>query len=108
MSFEKAGDPVTLVRSPMFTKLESGRIVTASRPLRRVKGSIVGIILGARPRTASAINLIWAGVVPQQPPTILSHPFSAHSRSWGARLSGVSGEPVGSNGFGNPAFGWAL
>ena len=34
---------------------------------------------GFTPRTASAMRLIWAGVVPQQPPTIFSHPFSAHS-----------------------------
>ena len=32
---ENAGDPVTLVRSPMLTKLDSGRTVTASRPLNR-------------------------------------------------------------------------
>ena len=32
---EKRGEPVTLVRSPMLTKLVSGRMVRASIPLRR-------------------------------------------------------------------------
>ena len=49
-----------------------------------------------------------AGVVPQQPPTMFSQPLRAHSSSCGARVSGVSGKPVGSIGLGNPAFGYAL
>jgi len=63
---------------------------------------------GLTPRTASAMCLIWAGVVPQHPPTIFNQPLSAHSRSCGANDSGVSGNPVGNNGFGRPALGWAL
>ena len=58
------------------------------------------------PRTASAIALMCAGVVPQQPPTIFSQPFSAHSRNCGASDSGVSGKPVGNSGSGRPALGW--
>ena len=33
------GEPVTLVRSPMLTKFDSGRTVTLSRPLKRKYGS---------------------------------------------------------------------
>ncbi len=45
------------------------------------------------------------GVVPQHPITILNMPLRAHSASCGVSDSGVSGKPVGSSGFGNPAFG---
>ena len=58
--------------------------------------------------TAAAIIAICSGVVPQHPPTILSQPFSAHSRNCGARVCGVSGKPVGSSGSGSPALGWLL
>ena len=34
-SLAKTGEPVTLVRSPMLTKLDSGRTVRLSRPLKR-------------------------------------------------------------------------
>jgi len=99
------GEPVTLVRSPMLTKFASGRMVSASSPLRRVAGAIGGGTRGGRPRTASASARMCAGVVPQQPPTRFSHPFAAHSRSCGASVSGVSGNPVGCIGSGSPAFG---
>src|SRR6266850_721896 len=130
MSLENFGEPVTFVLSPIFTKFVSGRIVSGSRPLRRVKpspesplaaraalpalfsdgsaaraASGVFVSLGGNPFTDSASTLICAGVVPQHPPTKLSHPFSAHSFNCGASDSGVSGNPVGNNGFGNPAFG---
>ena len=36
INFENAGEPVTFVRSPILTKLVSGRMVKGSRPLRRV------------------------------------------------------------------------
>jgi hypothetical protein len=49
-----------------------------------------------------------SGSVPQQPPTMLSQPFRAHSPSCGARVSAVSGKPVGDSGSGRPAFGYAL
>jgi hypothetical protein len=46
-----------------------------------------------------------SGVVPQQPPTMLSQPFFAHSPMIGAMSLGVAGKPVGSRGSGSPAFG---
>src|SRR5216683_1944686 len=78
MSLANFGEPVTLVRSPMFTKFMPGRIVSASRPLRRVCGSIRGGRRGGKPRTAWAMAWMCAGVVPQQPPTMFSQPSSAH------------------------------
>ena len=63
----------------------------AAEPQARVRS--FGNFAGAMPRTASAIALMCGGVVPQQPPTILRKPASAHSRSCGASVSGVSGNP---------------
>src|SRR5690242_13960481 len=106
MSLANLGEPVTLVRSPTFTKFVSGRIVRGSRPLNRLNGSEVGTTRGDKPRTASLMTRMCAGVVPQQPPTRLSQPLRAQSLSCGARVSGVSGKPVGRRGFGRPAFGY--
>src|ERR1039457_5374858 len=83
-------------------------IVSASSPLRRRQGSITGTFRGGKSRTASAMALMCGGVESQQPPTMLSQPFCAHSLSCGASVSGVSGKPVGNSGFGRPAFGKAL
>src|SRR2546426_4204111 len=102
-SLANMGEPVTLVRSPMLTKLVSGRIVNGSRPLNRVYGSGQAGTLGLQSRTASAIAAIWAGVVPQHPPTRLSQPFAANSRRSSAMISGVSSNPP--NALGNPALG---
>ena len=46
--------------------------------------------LGVIPATASATWWIWSGVVPQQPPTILTRPASANSPSRPAMNSGLS------------------
>jgi hypothetical protein len=89
-------------------KFVSGVSVSASIPLRRKYGSTVGTTRGGIPRTACAIFPICGGVVPQQPPTMLKIPARPHSASCGASDSGVSGKPVGSSGFGNPAFGYTL
>jgi len=39
MSLANLGEPATFVRSPILVEFDSGRMVSASRPLRRVKGS---------------------------------------------------------------------
>ena len=104
-SLANTGEPVTFVRSPMLMKFDSGRTVTLSSPLKRRYGSISASSRGGESFTVSAIAFMCAGVVPQQPPTILSQPLSAHSRSCGAKDSGVSGKPVGSSGSGKPALG---
>src|SRR5689334_16642427 len=108
MSLENFGEPVTFVRSPMLTKFVSGRIVSGSRPLKRVNDSTFLRTRGGKPLTASASTLICGGVVPQQPPTKFNHPFSAQFFNCGASDSGVSGNPVGKSGFGKPAFGCEL
>src|SRR5207253_9526253 len=63
---------------------------------------------GLQPRTASATARMCSGVEPQQPPTKLSQPFSAHFATLGANVSAVSGNPVGDSASGRPAFGYAL
>src|SRR5260370_38873516 len=62
---------------------------------------------GLQSRTASVIARMCSGVVPQQPPTRLSQPFSAHFRSLGASVWGRSGKPVADTGSGKPTFGYA-
>ena len=64
-----------LVRSPTFTNRRSSVTVTGSRPDSRSAGAR----LGRRPRRPCprrppAIAAMWAGVVPQQPPTRLTKP----------------------------------
>src|SRR5258708_6620388 len=132
MSLENFGEPVTLVRSPIMVKLESGRIVSGSKPENwvfgvwrsafGVGGSAFGVggsdlsdrtdrklsdgsWRGATPFTDSAIARICSGVVPQQPPTMFSQPLAAHSFNWGESDSGVSGKPVSESASGRPAFG---
>ena len=53
MSFAKRGEPVTFVRSPTFTKLESGRSTSGSRPeSARAPRDLGPQRAAARPRTA--------------------------------------------------------
>src|SRR5690606_40775491 len=54
------------------------------------KASLAAGRRGASPATASAIARMWSGEVPQQPPTRLSSPAWANSRSTAAVSSGVS------------------
>src|SRR5262245_66572384 len=105
MNLSNFVEPLTFVLSPTLTKLVCGVSVNASCPERRNQGSTVGTWRGGNSLTASAMALMCAGVVPQQPPTILSQPFAAQSRSCGASVSGVSGNPVGDIGSGSPALG---
>ena len=103
MNFWNREDPVTLVRSPILIKLLSGRIIRGSKPLSLVKGSILGIFRGERVFIASAIALIWFGVVPQQPPTKFTRELSANSSMIDAMDLGVSSySPIS---LGSPALG---
>ena len=54
---------------------------------------------------ASAIAAMCAGVVPQQPPTMLTSPAVANSPTTRAIASGVSS--YSPKALGSPAFGWA-
>ena len=56
-----------------------------------------------RPSTARTIARMCSGVVPQQPPTMLTKPLAANSRSMAAVSRGVSS--YSPNAFGRPAFG---
>jgi hypothetical protein len=86
----KAREPVTLVRSPTFTNSDSGPTLKGSRPDRRSFFSTWGTLRGVTRLTASAIALMCAGEVPQQPPTIFTRPLRAHSTISAASCSGVS------------------
>ena len=103
MSSAKRRDPVTFVRSPIIRKLESGRTTRGSRPARRVSGSGAGTRRGSTPAAAAATARMWSGVVPQQPPSMLTRPLSANRPSSPAVVSGVSS--YSPKAFGSPAFG---
>ena len=70
---------MTLQRSPTFTNSESEEILKGSLPARRQAGKGSTGTRGAYLETASAMALIWSGLVPQQPPTIFRKPDSANS-----------------------------
>ena len=91
ISFANFREPVTFVRSPTFTNTLPGcGIASGSRPDSRVFGSISGSSRGGRPATASAIALTWAGVVPQQPPAMLTQPVAGEpAEDVGHRLGRV-------------------
>ncbi len=92
-----------LVRSPTFTKRLSSAMANGSRPDRRSAGTTTAGSRRSRPSTAWAIAAMWAGVVPQQPPRMLTKPASANSLTMPAVSSGVSS--YSPNALGSPAFG---
>ena len=98
--FLRAGDVGPLAD---HHEIDSGRIVSGSKPLSRVSASTFGRRRGGRFSTASAIALMCGGVVPQQPPTMFSQPLRANSPSSRAIDCGVSSKPP--NAFGKPALG---
>ena len=86
-------DPATFVLSPIFVNLfRATSMVTVSSPLN-FSGSCPssdGISRGAIPFRASAIALIWAGVVPQHPPAMFRRPSDAIAFMSAAIFSGDS------------------
>ncbi len=83
-------EPVTLARSPTLTNSESSPTLNGSSPDRRSFFSMAGILRGGTSFSASAIALICAGEVPQQPPAILRKPLVANSLTRRAVFSGSS------------------
>jgi hypothetical protein len=84
-------DPVTLVRSPIMMKFDSGVTSSRSRPDRRRVGRAAGFgWRGGSPSTARAMAAMCSGVVPQQPPTMFRNPLAANSRTSEEVVSGVS------------------
>jgi hypothetical protein len=98
-------EPVTLVRSPTLTNRLSSPILTGSRPDSFIAGSGAGSARGGSVATACAMAPMWSGVVPQQPPAMLTKPACANSLSNAEVMSGVSSKPVSLIGLGRPAFG---
>ena len=91
ISFLKRGEPVTLERSPIFTKGVSPLIIlNASRPLSRWAGTAVGMARGGNGETSLTTAAICPGVVPQQPPTMLTRPALAKPATALPVCSGVS------------------
>ena len=90
ISLRNLAEPVTLVRSPTLTKRMSDVSVNGSSPDSRRRGSISGTWRGAMPSIALAMAAIWSGVVPQQPPRMLTSPLSANSTTSPAMYSGLS------------------
>ncbi len=74
-------EPVMFVRSPIITKFVSSVIAKGSSPLNRVTETGSGRTRGCTSSTAAAIARTWSGVVPQQPPTMLTRPSRANSPS---------------------------
>jgi len=58
---------------------------------------------GGKSLTASRMARMWAGVEPQQPPTMFTQPFAANSRRSADMISGVSSNPP--KALGKPALG---
>src|SRR5262245_24861197 len=102
MSLRKRAEPVTLVRSPTLTNGISGVSVKASSPERRSRRGTSGILRGGLPSTARTMAAMCSGVVPQQPPTMLTSPASANSASSRhvIRALVVAAELVGQAGIG--------
>ena len=71
---------MTLVRSPIITNPVSPVIVNGSSPDSRVTrlGRAAADRRG-QARTAAAIAAMWAGSVPQQPPTMFTMPSAENS-----------------------------
>ena len=98
--FRRAGDVGALAdvdkrdRGRQFERLEAGE------PQARLDHGNVRGLCGA---TAAAIAAIWSGVVPQQPPTMLTRPAAANSPISPAMNSGLSS--YWPNSLGRPALG---
>ncbi len=82
ISFRNFAEPVTLVRSPTFTKGISFVSVNGSSPDSFMNAERVAGLRGSYFATASAIAAICSGVEPQQPPTTLTRPSRANSSTW--------------------------
>jgi hypothetical protein len=95
--------PVMLVRSPTLTNSESSVMLSGSSPERRRAGAISVGTCGALPSTALLNMAMWSGVVPQQPPTMLTSPLPANSSMIVDIWSGVSS--YSPNALGSPALG---
>ena len=91
------------VRSPTLTNSESSVTFSGSSPDRRRAGAILAGTCGALPSTALLNMAMWSGVVPQQPPMMLTRPLPANSSMIAAICSGVSS--YSPNALGRPAFG---
>ena len=96
-------EPATFVLSPILMKFDSAVMRKGSSPLNVSMCSLTGNSRGVTVDTISAIALMWSGVVPQHPPTMLKNLASAKSLIVFAISDAVSS--YSPNAFGRPAFG---
>ncbi|OPZ48800.1 MAG: hypothetical protein BWY91_03151 [bacterium ADurb.BinA028] len=103
MSLRKRAEPVMLVRSPTLTNSDCSSIVNGSNPASRVADGTSGTERGGIPATAATNCATCSGVVPQQPPMMLTRPDDANSPTTPDMVSGLSS--YSPNALGRPALG---
>src|SRR5690606_3068924 len=86
-------------------RLEAGQAGVALQA-HAATSSTRGSVRGGSPATAPAMARMCSGVVPQQPPLLLTRPDCANAPSTAAISAGVSS--YSPKAFGRPALGWAL
>ena len=92
-----------LVRSPTLTNSESSVMFSGSRPGQPQRRRELAGLARRVPGDGLAIAAMWSGVVPQQPPTMLTRPARRTRRAISAVSSGglvVLAEGVGQAGVG--------
>jgi hypothetical protein len=117
ISLANLGEPATFVRSPimMYTPFccvngcepesRSGRHSCSAAGSEIVAAGAPAKSRGCRPSNALAMAAMCSGVLPQQPPAMLTSPDSANSLKKRAMSGGSRSKPVGESGLGRPAFG---
>ena len=91
-------EPCEFTRSPTIVGAGSCASGVAVIMLDTRGGPGSGRGAASRPPTRSTIARMWSGVVPQQPPTIVTPLFSTNSVSVVASGSGSSGKIVSPSG----------
>ena len=99
-------EPATLHRSPIFKKLICGDTTSLSNPESCMYSGAAGLRCGTAFSTIRVYSAICSGVVPQQPPTILTSSSSMNSLICPAIFSGVSS--YSPSWLGSPALGYTL
>jgi 5-methyltetrahydrofolate--homocysteine methyltransferase len=111
-TFVNIGERTNVTGSAQFKKLIMADDYAAAVEVARQQvdngAQIIDInmdegLLDAEAAMVRAIAAICSGVVPQQPPTMLTMPCSHHSRTWAAVVSGPSSYSPRS--LGRPALG---
>src|SRR5574343_644899 len=76
---EMSGSEAISLRNYSIAAMESSIAPSMLMSMTWAPFSTLGSVRGGTPRSAPAIALMWAGEVPQQPPTMFTTPLRAHS-----------------------------